>query len=431
MAGSISGAEQQPPSVEGAQAADLRPPRIRHVLLIAIIVGLFAVAWLIAYSRLSKLIWENSFVEGNRWTIPVLVLFISLLVGLAGKYMHAPNVIEGDAGDTLKAGDVSTYRHFWGTLVSSFLSLVSGASVGPEGALGFLAVQVSEWLASKFKFTKEGALGVGMAGMASAYNGIIGNPMFSTLLATEGGGGGKGFGFVGTNLAAGAVGYLVFSLLNIPAFAGMLTVGAPASISVGSALLAAALGLLGALLAVYTAVAVMGAGRVLGALGDQPILRIMVAAVLIAAAGYLVPETLFSGESVIHGIMASPATYGVGMLVVLALLKPLLLGISLKSGYLGGPMFPALFTAVMAGLAISLVAPAWPISILVPCLQVAVVTLLLRAPLTAILLVGVVTGANGDQLGLITISAATSLGIGALLQKRIIQRKAQGQPAPA
>ena len=55
----------------------------------------------------------------------------------------------------------------------------------------------------------------------------------------------------------------------------------------------------------------------------------------------------------------------------------------------------ALFTATMVGLAISLVVPGLPLAILVMCPAAGVITLLLRAPLTAILLVSVLVGAGG------------------------------------
>ncbi len=416
---------------ELATTGDLRPPHIRHVIVIALIVGLFAALWLVIYERLSDAIWGNSFVAGHAWAVPAGVLFFSLLVGLVEKYMHAANMIRGGADEALRAADVTTYRTFWGSLLSSFLSLFSGASIGPEGALGFLAVQLSEWLAAKLKFTREGTLGVALAGMSSAYNGVVGNPVFATLLASEVSGGKGGFALLASNLAAGAVGFLVFALLGIPAFAGFLNVGAPAGITLVWVVWAVALGLLGALLALYIAIAVRGAGRVMAAFGDRTILRIVAAALVIGAVCYFIPELMFSGQKSIHNMMANPAQYGLGMLLLMAVLKPLLLGLSLKSGYLGGPIFPALFTAVMVALAISLLAPGVPLAILIACLEVSVVTLLLRAPLTAILLVSVVAGAgaSADLLGLVTVSAATSLGIGLLLQRRMAGRQAPAQAA--
>jgi len=108
----------------------------------------------------------------------------------------------------------------------------------------------------------------------------------------------------------------------------------------------------------------------------------------------------------------------------MALLKPLLLALAFKSGYLGGPIFPSLFTAVMVGLAISLLAPQVPLSILIACLEVAVTTLLLRAPLTSILLVGLLARAGSGLLGLITVSAVTAMLLGRALQNAREQRAA-------
>ena len=108
-------------------------PSLGHILVVALVVGIFAVLWLVTYSQLNDLIWQNSFVASNRWVIPVGVVFFSLLVGLTEKYLHAPNVIEGGVDVALKSEDVATYRSFWGTLLSSLFSLWSGASVYLRG----------------------------------------------------------------------------------------------------------------------------------------------------------------------------------------------------------------------------------------------------------------------------------------------------------
>jgi Kef-type K+ transport system membrane component KefB len=55
----------------------------------------FTALWLGAYNFLNSAIWGNSFVAQHRWTIPIGVIALSFLVGLAQKYLHAPNVIHG------------------------------------------------------------------------------------------------------------------------------------------------------------------------------------------------------------------------------------------------------------------------------------------------------------------------------------------------
>jgi H+/Cl- antiporter ClcA len=398
-------------------------PNIGHVLLIALLVGAFGLLWLVAYELLVELVWGN-LLSGQRWAIPVGAVFFSLLVGLLQRYMRAPDVAEGGIEKPLKAQDVATYKTFWGSLLSSFCSLLSGASIGPEGCLGMLAVEVAQWIATKLKFTKQGVMVAALAGMSSAYNGIIGNPVFATLLGTEASGSKGGLALVGVNLVAGVVGFLVFTLVGVPAFAGSLNVGQPAELTLRWVLWAVGLGLVGALVAAFMGVALRGMDRVMGVFKERVIERALVAGVVVGVVCYFIPDLMFSGQKSIQYIVSHPAEYGLWMLLLMAILKPLLLALSLKGGYLGGPIFPTLFTAMMVGLAISLLAPGVPLSILLVCPTVGVVTLALHAPLTAILLVALLTGAgdNSDMIGLVAVSAATALVAGMVLQGRRARR---------
>ncbi len=404
-------------------------PGIGHLLILALIVGVFAVGWLIVYSQLNDLIWNNSFVTANRWMIPVGVMLFSLLVGLAQKYLHASNVVEGGIDEALKAEDVATYKTFWGTLFSSFFSLWSGASIGPEAPLGFLAVQISQWLAARRKFMTQGALVASLAGMSSAYNGIIGNPVFAAVLAVEAGSAKGGLVVLTPSLIAGTVGFLLFALVGVKPFAGFLDVGTVSTITPGWIIWSIVLGLVGVLLALYTALALRVIGRAMSVFKDRVILRALIAGVIISVACYFIPNLMFSGEDTIRGIIDNPAEYGVEMLLLMAVLKPLLLALSLKGGYLGGPLFPTLFASTMIGLAISLLAPSVPLAILVMCPAAGVITLLLRAPLTAILLVALLTaaGTSPDMLGLISVSVATALLVGLLMKARVARRSQQAQ----
>ena len=385
---------------------------IGRVLFIALVVGLFTVVWLVSYTEINDLIWNNSFVSANRWTIPVGVLFFSLLVGLVGKYMHAPNVMKGNALAPLAAGDTSGYKSFWGALLTSFFSLFSGASVGPEGPIGFLSVYISEWLAIKLKLAKKEFLPASLAGMSSAYNGIVGNPLFATLFASEMSGGKGGLPMVAANLAAGAVGYLLFALLNVPPFASFLYEGELAALDLSIVVWAIGLGLVGGLLAIYTGIAMNTMERIMSVFGDRIIARTLTAGVVIGAVCFFIPNLMFSGEDSIHSIIADAAQIGVPMLFLMALLKPLLLSLSFKSGYLGGPIFPSLFAATMMALAIGLLVPQVPLAVLIACSTAGIVTLVLKAPLTSILLVTVMTGADANLMGLIVVAVVAAMILG-------------------
>jgi H+/Cl- antiporter ClcA len=151
---------------------------------------------------------------------------------------------------------------------------------------------------------------------------------------------------------------------------------------------------------------------------DKPVQRILAAGIVIATIGYYFPDLLFSGEKQINSIIQNPSELGITMLLLTAVLKILLLSLSLKSGYLGGPIFPILFSSTMIALALNLAFPSVPLSILVMCIETAAITLALGAPLTAILLVAVIGTANPYMLSLLTLSAVTAMILTLIFTKR-------------
>src|SRR6266487_5972464 len=253
-----SGPPQQAEQTGSSSETQRAYPKIWMVILFGFVAIAFTALWLVAYEVLNKAIWSNNFVTSNKWTIPVGVLFFSLLVGLAQKYLRAPTVIHGGAMESMKGGDHEKvdYTTFPGALLSSFCSLLSGASVGPEGALGCLVQDINAWMGEKLKVAEESKLGLSLAGLASAYNGIIGSPLFTGVLATEFQIGGKelGIAFLAWNLLAGVIGYFFFTLLGLPVFAQSITFTPISTLTLAYALYAILLGLVGALVTLLIAV---------------------------------------------------------------------------------------------------------------------------------------------------------------------------------
>jgi H+/Cl- antiporter ClcA len=126
----------QPPQAEqtgSSNETQVKFPRFYMVILFALVSIVFTAVWLGIYEFLNKAIWSNDFVTSHKWTIIVGVLFFSLLVGLTQKYLRAPTVINGGATESMTGGGQEPdYTTFPGALLSSYFSLFSGASVGPE-----------------------------------------------------------------------------------------------------------------------------------------------------------------------------------------------------------------------------------------------------------------------------------------------------------
>jgi H+/Cl- antiporter ClcA len=192
-------------------------------------------------------------------------------------------------------------------------------------------------------------------------------------------------------------------------------------------LIAIVLGVLGACVAILMGLAMKGIGiAVEKTFGDKIMTRILCAGVVIGVVCYFIPDLMFSGQSTILDIIENSAQIGILMLLFMAVMKVLLLALSFKSGYLGGPIFPTIFTCTMIGLALSLVFPGIPAGIFVLCIMAAVVTVALGAPLTAILLVFVVSRADQNTAALFVVSSVVALIIGiALRQKR--EKRAAGK----
>jgi H+/Cl- antiporter ClcA len=412
------------------------------------------------YSWLNKALWQNSFVakamsggltgtgaaslntfvSDHRWIIPVGVLFFSLLVGLAQRYLRAPTVIEGGFVESIKGGGPQIdYRTFPGTIFTAFASLLSGASIGPEGCITFLVQQIAMWLRERLKIAEQSAKGFDVAALSSALNGIIGSPLFTGVFATEfqvGGSGSTALQFLIWNLLAGSIGYLFYALLGLSSFAQFVAFTPIGTLRAEYVLYAIVLGILGALLTILMGVSTQVFGRLMAAaFQDRVIARALAAGVVISIVGLLIPQLLFSGEDSIHGIVADPAHYGVLLLLMMALLKVVLLGLSLKSGYLGGPTFPILFSATMIALALHLLFPHVPQSILVECIEAPAVALALGTPFTALLLVAVVGTADTDMFALMIVATVVGLIAGAAFKQAVAQRTAsrlaaQTQAAP-
>ncbi|MDD1654672.1 MAG: chloride channel protein [Methanomicrobiales archaeon] len=420
---------------ETEQALWWRPGFLAVIIGIALIAIAFTAVFMELYTWLINAIWYNDVVMANRWTIPVGVLVFSLLVGLCEKYLHAPNVIRGGFVDALKSGKLETdYRVFPGAFLSSLFSLLSGACIGPEGTITILVGQVSAWVRDRFRIAQESTelhLGFDVAALASAFNGIIGNPFFTGVMATEYQIGRKNATtFLLWNMVAGIVGYLFYLAVGLPSFSSMIPYPPVESLTWWMVLYAVILAVVGTLIALFTGICMRGIERVMDkTFGDRVIQRVMAAGVIIAVVGYFLPALLFSGEMQIHLILENPAAIGAAMLFLYAVLKILLFALSFKSGYIGGPIFPILFSCTMLGLSLSLLVPSVPVAICVLCIEAAAFALAMGAPLTAIILVLVVSNPGSAMMVLVVISATTALVIGALLPQ-LRARRTRKQVTP-
>jgi len=122
--------------------------------------------------------------------------------------------------------------------------------------------------------------------------------------------------------------------------------------------------------------------------------------------GVAAPVLLASGELQVGGIAANPGAYGPAVLVAMALAKLALLAVAFRSGFLGGPTFPAIFASVCVAEAACLLVPGLRVDIVIGGVTAGFLTVVFKAPFMVILLTSVMLDATPEVTALLTLAVA-------------------------
>jgi H+/Cl- antiporter ClcA len=339
------------------------------------------------------------------WPIPPLVL-AGILVALTIRYL--PGTGGHSPADGFKAGGgAPSPAELPGIVIAALATLCLGVVLGPEaplialgGGLGVCAIR----LAKRDAPAKTVAV-VAAAGSFASISTLFGSPLLGAFLLME------ASGIAGDTLEivllpgllAAGIGSLIF--IGLGAWTGLGTFslaiphlphfGTPDAAEFGWALV------------VGLAAALLGSGiRRLALRARPPVERRMllltpvaglaVAGLAIAFAagtGKGSSEVLFSGQTALGPLLAHSASYTAGALVLLLACKALAYSASLSS-FRGGPVFPSMFAGAAGGVALSHL-PGLPMVAGAAMGIGAMCAVMLRLPLTSVLLATLLLSADG------------------------------------
>jgi H+/Cl- antiporter ClcA len=404
-----------------------------HVAVVAAVGAVAVLLWLAIYEAANRLLWENGFITANPWAFPLVCMPFSLAVGLLVKHRHAPTNLDESLIDSL-AGDPAKID--WRTLpvnvAQAWASLLSGAVLGPEGGIGGIASKVAMLYADKLHLPAAVRSRLIFSTVAAAYNGLVASPLFTGVLGTELVRDPDARGrTLPANLMGGAIGYLVFVSIGSAGLQDYLHLGGESSLTPLNAGLVIACGLLGMGLAVIAGAMFRAAAAGFGRLAGHEVERALLAGAVFSVVGMVAPIVLFSGETQILVVVADPAAYGAVVLVVMALAKLALLAVAFKSGFLGGPTFPAIFASTCVALAISLVLPGLPVAVIVGGIMAGFLMVLFKAPFMVIVLTSIMLGAGPDLTALVVLAVAEVMIIQPYLMAAIGRRRGSAPSAGA
>jgi H+/Cl- antiporter ClcA len=308
-------------------------------------------------------------------------LVVGLLVKLFGDHSGIFAEVMREFGKTGRFD----YRTAPGIVITAFISLISGASLGPEAPLADACGGIGTWAADRLKLDEQETRTMGYSGVSGMLAAFITNPFGGALLGLESAQGRTGgmqgyFWVLFPSLLASASATVVFVLFSGTFFETLYQFPeyTPKLVHMYYAV---PLGLLGGLVGVLFMLSLQRLQVLFQPMKQRLVLRGLLGGLGMGIIGALLPLTLFSGESETADLIAHAAEIGVVMLIVLGLVKLFATSLLLATGWKGGYIFPIMFASVALGLALDLLFPNVPVAVCVAATMAGALVAAMRAPL--------------------------------------------------
>jgi len=349
----------------------------------------------------------NSGWFGGRWWWIAVTAAAGLLVAILHRATRLPDKTPGVIQD-LQSGEADPAL-VPGIVLTSFASLIGGASLGPEKALGSAVGGTASWLSRRRGMNDDEVQANTVSGFAGAYGGLLSSPVIVVMLILElfRPGGEKATRTLINTVVASSVSFGVYFAIAGSVFLDIYKV--PQYAFKSWHLLA------GVALGVATAVLVMGMVLVIAVCmraftrATVPrLLKPVIGGALFGLVGVILPLTMFTGSSQLTTVINDAPTLGTWLLVSLVAAKTFTFAVSAGSGFVGGPIFPALFIGGTAGVAVHMIVPGVPLALSFTCMLAAVPGALVSAPFTMVLLAALVTQVGGLQTAPVLLAVVTA-----------------------
>lgn len=384
--------------------------------VVAVPAALLTIAYVSGVSILTDLVWDT---VPTRLGLPheVVVLAIptigGLLVGICIRFLPGGVGPEPAAGHGVGGDAHEGLRALPGVLIASIVTLVAGASLGPEAPLITLIGGLATIVAIRLHLPEPVARLLNLSGLSSLIAGIFGSPLASGLLLAETAplSGVELYRRIIPALAAGTVGYFVFDAIVGPPITPMFGTGSPLGLT--SFLAAIGLGIVGGIVGILY---IEGFHRLRAAvtrLDAYPILKAGLGGLVVGVVALVFGElTLFSGEHEISEVVAEAGTLGASGLALLFAGKVIASLASLVCGFRGGRVFPVMFLGGVLGLLANAVVPGIPVAVAVAAGMGATGVSVLRIPLFMVILAAVFTSFELAPVILLAVVTSYAITVG-------------------
>jgi H+/Cl- antiporter ClcA len=369
---------------------------------------------------------------GGHWWWVAVTAAAGVVVGLVRRLTRLPWKTPG-LFDDLQTQHVDT-RLVPGIAAVSLVSLIGGASLGPEKALGSMGGGAGGWIAQRRGLKAEDAQVNTLTGFAGAYGGLFSSTVIVVMLIMEVArpGGHRFVKALAAQIVASSISFGIYFAIAGAVFLDFYKV--PHYKFEDWQLLAGVpLGLFAAVVVTLLVGFTLGAARLFDRLKVPDIAKSVLGGVIFGVVGVALPLTMFNGADQLKTLLGGAGTLGLGLLVAALIGKMLTFGVSQGSGFVGGPIFPSLFIGGTAGVIVHQVIPGVPLGLAFTCLLAAIPGSLAAAPFAMVLMAAFLTQVGALQTAPILIAVITAFltmeGVKYFLASRKQARAAAAKPA--
>jgi H+/Cl- antiporter ClcA len=329
-------------------------PRFIVLSVLLFLVGAVAmVAFLALQTVVTDIIWQEPAYAPA--FIMVLTIVGGLLVGLCLKrFGNHVTILQKTIGEFKESGRFEP-KFLPGNLLAIFLSLIFGASLGPEMAAVDMGGAIGTWSGERRSVTRERVRFLSIIGISGA---LVGFGIFLDITTAKSG-----------------------TLYPVPVYQQFIPI---------DLLYAAILGLVGGAAGIALVYSYRSFSRLMEPFGDRPVLRGLLGGFGLGLAGIATPLVLFSGQYEFQTILADGAALGAATLLFVVVVKILASTWCMATVFKGGPIFPLIFAGGTLGMAISLLVPAIPVTVAITAVMAGMIVCILKNPVGVILLLLVI-----------------------------------------
>ena len=389
-----------------------RQPGFWRLIGLAILLGIFGAFFSLAFLAIigkGGHWWHLSNVKwgGGHWWWVAVTAAAGIAVGVLRHFTKLPWETPGLVED-LEAEHVEP-KLVPGILLVSLASLVGGASLGPEKPLGSGGGWAAGWLARRYKLDNDDAGITTLAGFAGAYGGFFSAAIINVALIMElaNPGGKKYVKALVATIVATAISFGIYFAIAGAIFVDYYKI--PPFVYHGWELLAGVgFGVLAAVLVLILGIVMSVSKAIFLRMKLPGTAKSAIGGIVFGLVGVLLPLTMFTGTDQLKTVIDGKVALGAGLLAALVIGKMITFAVCNTSGFVGGPIFPALFIGGTAGETVHALFHSVPLGLAFTCVMAAVPGGLVSAPFSFVLMVAFLTQVGALQTAPILLAVITS-----------------------